>query len=108
MRQGLLKPDQWFDKRLVIQPPGTLVILASLAIHIPHTCSKIGVTALLVIFSRNHNYIAQQLLERNENDQFSYGPDKALKTAADQDEHLFQTARLINNGWYVLASALDT
>ncbi|ORY95555.1 heme peroxidase [Syncephalastrum racemosum] len=80
MRQGLLKPDQWFDKRLVIQPA--------------------GVAALLVLFSRNHNYIAQQLLERNENDQFSYGPDKDLKTAEEQDERLFQTARLINNGCY--------
>jgi hypothetical protein len=24
MKQGLLKPDQWYDKRLVIQPAGKL------------------------------------------------------------------------------------
>ncbi|KAG2221466.1 hypothetical protein INT45_005007, partial [Circinella minor] len=77
MKEGLLKPDQWFDKRLIIQPP--------------------GVGAMLVLFSRNHNYIAKQLLEKNEGGRFSYGPGKALATEKDQDEELFQTARLINN-----------
>ncbi|KAG1053066.1 hypothetical protein G6F43_004828 [Rhizopus delemar] len=81
MKGGLLKPDQWHDKRLVIQPP--------------------GVSALMVMFSRNHNYIAKKLLEINENERFSYGPGKALTTEEEQDEHLFQTARLVNNGCYV-------
>jgi hypothetical protein len=80
MKNGLLKPDQWFDKRLVIQPPGA--------------------TGLIVVFSRNHNYIAQKLLEINENERFSYGPGKRLTTAQQQDEELFQTARLVNNGCY--------
>ncbi|KAI8376096.1 heme peroxidase [Radiomyces spectabilis] len=80
MKNGLLKPDQFFDRRLVIQPP--------------------GVAALAVLFSRNHNYIAKTLLEKNENGRFSYGPGKALATAEEQDEELFQTARLINNGCY--------
>lgn len=80
MKNGLLKPDQWFDKRLVIQPA--------------------GVAALIVVFSRNHNYIAQKLLEINENERFSYGPGKRLATAEQQDEELFQTARLINSGCY--------
>ncbi|KAI9487714.1 MAG: heme peroxidase [Benjaminiella poitrasii] len=81
MENGLLKPDQWFDKRLVIQPA--------------------GVAALLVVFSRNHNYIAEKLLEINENERFSYGPGKVLNTKEEQDEVLFQTARLINNGCYI-------
>ncbi|CAO3650158.1 unnamed protein product [Cunninghamella echinulata] len=81
MKNGLLKNDQWFDKRLVIQPP--------------------GVAAFLILFSRNHNYIAQQLLEKNENGRFSYGPGKALATEKDLDEELFQTARLVNNACYV-------
>ncbi|KAI7908310.1 heme peroxidase [Cokeromyces recurvatus] len=81
MNQGLLKPDQWFDKRLVIQPA--------------------GVAALMVVFSRNHNYIAKKLLEINENKRFSYGPGQLLKTKEEQDEVLFQTARLINNGCYL-------
>ncbi|KAK4515472.1 alpha-tubulin [Mucor velutinosus] len=80
MEYGLLKPDQWFDKRLVIQPA--------------------GVAGLIVVFSRNHNYIAKKLLEINENERFSYGPGKRLQTKEEQDEKLFQTARLINNGCY--------
>ncbi|ORZ11460.1 heme peroxidase [Absidia repens] len=78
MKLGLLNNDQWFDKRLVIQPP--------------------GVGALMVLFSRNHNYIAGKLLDINENGRFSFGPGKPLATAQDQDEELFQTARLINTG----------
>ncbi|ORX48039.1 heme peroxidase [Hesseltinella vesiculosa] len=81
MKQGLLNPDQWFDKRLVVQPP--------------------GVATLLILFSRNHNYIAKNLLEKNENERFSFGPDRRLKTEKDQDEELFQTARLVNNACYV-------
>ncbi|KAG0169187.1 hypothetical protein DFQ30_003883 [Apophysomyces sp. BC1015] len=90
MKHGLLKPDQWADKRLIFQPA--------------------GVGALLVLFSRNHNYIAQQLLERNENGQFSClqdssarharGASTGVKTYEEQDELLFQTARLINNRCY--------
>jgi hypothetical protein len=80
MENGLLKPDQWFDKRLVIQPA--------------------GVAALMVVFSRNHNFVAKKLLEINENERFSYGPGKRLRTKEEQDEKLFQTARLVNNGCY--------
>ncbi|KAI9277849.1 heme peroxidase [Sporodiniella umbellata] len=80
MKHGLLKPDQWFDRRLVIQPR--------------------GVSALMVVFSRNHNYIARTLLEKNENGMFSFGPGLGLADEAEQDEKLFQTARLVNNGCY--------
>ncbi|KAI8338644.1 heme peroxidase [Chlamydoabsidia padenii] len=80
MKEGLLKVDQWFDKRFVLQPP--------------------GVGAILVLFSRNHNYIAKKLLEINENGRFSFGPGKPLKTTQDVDEELFQTARLINTGCF--------
>lgn len=54
----------------------------------------------MVLFSRNHNYIAQTLLEKNENGRFSYGQGKRLRTVEEQDEELFQTARLVNNGCY--------
>ncbi|KAI8078613.1 heme peroxidase [Thamnidium elegans] len=80
MKDGLLNNDQWFDKRLVIQPA--------------------GVAALITVFSRNHNHIAKKLLEINENERFSYGAGKRLASAEEQDEELFQTARLINNGCY--------
>ncbi|CAM0143185.1 hypothetical protein VKS41_008641 [Umbelopsis sp. WA50703] len=79
MSKGLLKPDQWVDKRLQFQPA--------------------GVGALLVVFSRNHNFIAQKLLEINENGRFTVGSDNL--TSAEQDEQLFQTARLINGGCYL-------
>ncbi|KAI8966958.1 heme peroxidase [Mycotypha africana] len=81
MKCGLLKPDQWADKRLVLQIP--------------------GVCALMVMFSRNHNHIAKKLLEINENERFSYGIGKALRNQEEQDEHLFQTARLVNNACYL-------
>lgn len=80
MKDGLLNNDQWFDKRLVIQPA--------------------GVAGLITVFSRNHNYIAKKLLEINENERFSYGVGKQLSSIEEQDEKLFQTARLINNGCY--------
>lgn len=54
----------------------------------------------MVVFSRNHNHIAKKLLEINENGRFSYGPGEALATEEEQDEKLFQTARLVNNGCY--------
>jgi hypothetical protein len=54
----------------------------------------------MVLFSRNHNYIAKKLLEINENERFSYGEGKRLVSAEEQDEKLFQTARLVNNGCY--------
>jgi hypothetical protein len=56
-----------------------------------------GVGALLVLFSRNHNFIAKTLLERNENGRFD---STKYSTKEDLDEELFQTARLINGGCY--------
>ncbi|KAI8089624.1 heme peroxidase [Halteromyces radiatus] len=81
MKNGLLKNDQWFDKRLVLQPP--------------------GVASLVLIFSRNHNYIAKKLLENNENGRFSYGPGQELADEKELDEELFQTARLVNNACFI-------
>jgi len=81
LKSGLLKPDTFADQRILLQPP--------------------GVSALLILFSRNHNYIAQTLLEKNELGRFSikdpYDPEQLKK----QDEDLFQTARLINCGFYI-------
>ena len=71
---GLLKLDQFADDRFWIQPA--------------------GVTALLVLFNRNHNYLAETLLGIDEHTRFSSLPDK------ERDEALFQTARLINERTY--------
>ncbi|KAF8074859.1 linoleate diol synthase [Lyophyllum atratum] len=83
---GLLKPDVFAEDRLLLLPP--------------------AVCALLVLFSRNHNYIAKKLLEINERGTFvdpttlrtDIAADK--KKFIDQEEELFQTARLVNCGWF--------
>jgi len=71
--KGMIKPDCFSDMRLTMQPAGLI--------------------ALLVIFSRNHNFIVKKLLEKNENKRFNY-EGISLK---QQDEDLFQTARVINS-----------
>lgn len=74
-KNGLLKPDQFADIRFWLQPA--------------------GITALIVLFNRNHNYLADNLLRLNENTRFSTLNEK------ERDEALFQTARLINERTYV-------
>ncbi|RGB30007.1 heme peroxidase [Rhizophagus diaphanus] len=80
-KSGLLKPDTFADSRILLQPP--------------------GVSALLILFSRNHNYIAQTLLEKNEQGRFSVKNQNDPEQLKKQDEDLFQTARLINCGFYI-------
>jgi len=83
---GLLYPDVFAEDRLLLLPP--------------------AVCALLVLFNRNHNYIAKRLFEINERGNFV--DPKTLKTdnPADkakliaQEEELFQIARLVNCGWF--------
>lgn len=79
-RDGLLVPDVFSNVRILGFPP--------------------GVAALLVCFNRYHNYIAMQLKTINENGRFTLNP-KAKEPLKQQDEDLFQTARLITCGLYV-------
>lgn len=84
--RGLLKPDTFAEERLKFQPPGICIYL--------------------VMYNRFHNYVAQQLLEINENGRFSLPypehseqwrnlkPEEKKAMKAKQDEDLFQTARL--------------
>ncbi|KAH6915985.1 heme peroxidase [Coprinopsis sp. MPI-PUGE-AT-0042] len=84
--RGLLYPDVFAEDRLLMLPPSTC--------------------ALLVIFSRNHNYIARKLLDINERGHYvdpsklSMDDPKQKKVLIAQDEEIFQTARLINCGWF--------
>ncbi|KAI9454114.1 heme peroxidase [Russula earlei] len=73
---GRLKEDVFADGRLINMPP--------------------AVGALLVIFNRNHNYVAERILSINENGTFS----KSAVCDA-QDEEIFQRARLVNTGYFV-------
>ena len=93
---GLLWPDSFAEDRLILVPPAA--------------------SALLVIFSRNHNvscistqngavltdfvlcatqYIAQTLLSINERGRWANPPPSDPVKRALQDEEIFQTARLV-------------
>ena len=78
---GKLHPDTIGDYRLLGMPPST--------------------TALAVLFSRNHNYICQKLLEINERGAWSWPPKEADGEIMKQDEEIFQTARLVNCGYFM-------
>ncbi|KAF8653539.1 hypothetical protein AX16_003904 [Volvariella volvacea WC 439] len=84
--RGLLYPDVFAEDRLMLLPPAVCVIL--------------------VLFSRNHNYIARKLLEINERGHFVDPAKLSTTNPADkqklveQEEELFQTARLINIAWF--------
>jgi linoleate 10R-lipoxygenase len=84
--RGKLHPDTFAEDRLLLLPP--------------------AVCALLVLFNRNHNYIADKLLDINERGTYADPatlskdvPEQNVKLLA-QEESIFQTARLINCGWF--------
>ncbi len=78
MKQGLLKPDTFHEKRLLGQPP--------------------GVNVMLVMYNRFHNYVAEILLKINEGGRFTLAKhsnsEEEAKAIAKQDNDLFNTARL--------------
>jgi len=76
-KNGLIHPDFFANWRLSLQLP--------------------GIAVLVVLFSRNHNYIAHKLAQLNEDGRFT--PENYSE--AYLDEKLFQTARLINCGCYI-------
>ncbi|GAA6048556.1 hypothetical protein JCM3770_006551 [Rhodotorula araucariae] len=79
--QGRMYPDAVASSRLYFMPP--------------------SVIALAVIFSRNHNFIADKLFVINENGK--YKPWAELDDAGKQwqDNDIFQRARLVNCGWFL-------
>ncbi|KAG0701786.1 heme peroxidase [Suillus ampliporus] len=80
--RGLLHPDVFAEDRLLFLPP--------------------TVGALLVLFNRNHNYIARRLLEINERSSWKDPAQHSLSQAqlAKQDNEIFQIARLNNCAWF--------
>ncbi|RXW18706.1 hypothetical protein EST38_g7146 [Candolleomyces aberdarensis] len=83
---GTLYPDCFAEDRLLLLPP--------------------AVCTLLVLFNRNHNYIAAKVLEINERGNWvdpktlSLDDPKARAKLIQQDEEIFQTARHCNIGWF--------
>ncbi|KAJ6548164.1 linoleate diol synthase [Mycena vulgaris] len=78
--RGKLHPDTFAEDRLLLLPP--------------------AVCAILVMFSRNHNYIAQKLFEINERGTYKDPNTLSGEKLLAQDEEVFQTARLVNCGWF--------
>ncbi|KAL8627546.1 hypothetical protein Q9189_006747 [Teloschistes chrysophthalmus] len=89
-KDGKLKPDTFAEERLLGQPPGVCV--------------------MLVMYSRFHNYCAENIAAINEDDKFSMpaqgSPDYDAKLKK-RDNDIFQTARLIVGGMYINISLHD-
>ncbi|PBP23131.1 heme peroxidase [Diplocarpon rosae] len=82
LKDGLLKPDCFSEKRLLGFPP--------------------GVGVFLIMFNRFHNNVVTQLAVINENGRFTKPKDGDPKENWDKyDNDLFQTGRLITCGLYV-------
>ncbi|KAG6830523.1 hypothetical protein H0H87_007821, partial [Tephrocybe sp. NHM501043] len=81
--RGLLYPDTFSEERLLFLPPAASV--------------------LLVLFSRNHNYIAKRLLKINEKKRWTDPVPTDPARLALQDEEIFQTAKLVNCGYFMSA-----
>ncbi|KAF8627576.1 hypothetical protein AX15_004356 [Amanita polypyramis BW_CC] len=79
--RGLLRPDTFSDERLIFLPPA---------------CG-----ALLVLFNRNHNYIAEMILKLNEKKRWTDPPPTDPAKLKAQEDELFETARLINCGHFI-------
>jgi prostaglandin-endoperoxide synthase 1/linoleate 10R-lipoxygenase len=82
----MLKKDSYADKRLIGMPP--------------------GVSVLLIMFNRFHNFVATNLALINEAGRFNPPADHldpVARAAALKklDNDLFQTARLITCGLYI-------
>ncbi|KAF9524957.1 heme peroxidase [Crepidotus variabilis] len=76
---GKLQDDVWADRRLIMMPPSACV--------------------LLVLLNRNHNFIAQRLLDINENGKFVRNPTEDQKML--QDDEIFHRSRLVNCGYFM-------
>ncbi|GAA5936650.1 peroxidase/cytochrome P450 family protein [Sporobolomyces koalae] len=61
----------------------------------PATC------ALMIVFSRNHNWIVDRLYAINQNKRFKPWAELSDEQRVQQDNELFQTARLVNCGWFL-------
>jgi cytochrome P450 len=78
--RGQLWNDVFAEDRLLFLPPAAC--------------------ALLVLLNRNHNYIAQKLLEINERGKYSNPPPEDEAKRLAQDDEIFNVARLVNCGWF--------
>jgi len=105
--RGLLYPDVFAEDRLLLLPPAVCVILVLFSRN--HNVSSIHIDsceALSQLTARPPQYIAKKLLEINERgswvDPSSLSPESEDKSRRllEQEEEIFQIARLINCAWF--------
>jgi hypothetical protein len=77
---GLIYPDSIASERIMMMPP--------------------GVIAVLLMFSRNHNKIAESLLSVNEDGKYKPWDELDDECKKTQDEDIFQLTRNINVGFF--------
>ncbi|KAH8658303.1 linoleate diol synthase [Xylariales sp. PMI_506] len=84
---GRIYPDALASERIIMMPP--------------------GVVALLIMFSRNHNIIAESLLSINEGGWYQPWEGLTEDQKKKQDEDIFQTTRNINVGYFATVVLKD-
>lgn len=77
---GKIYPDSIASERIIVMPP--------------------GVIAVLLMFSRNHNTIAESLLSINEGGWYRPWEELSDEQKKKQDEDIFQVTRNINIGFF--------
>lgn len=85
--KGLIYLDSIASERIMLMPP--------------------GVIAVLLLFSRNHNHIAENLLSINEAGKYGEWDTLSAEQKKWQDEDIFQIARNINVGFFVMVVLRD-
>lgn len=81
--KGLLFPDTFASRRLLLMPSASC--------------------ALLVLFCRNHNRVAEKVLQLNEQKRWNPNPNEigSKEQRKKQDDEVFGTARLVNCNYFV-------
>ncbi|CAN6664801.1 hypothetical protein TRVA0_036S00738 [Trichomonascus vanleenenianus] len=86
-QNGLIYPDSIASERIMMMPP--------------------GVIAVLLMFSRNHNQIAKDLLQVNEDGKYKDWDSLDDEQKKWQDEDIFQVSRNINVGFFATVVLRD-
>ncbi|TRM59046.1 heme peroxidase [Schizophyllum amplum] len=84
---GRLWDDVFADRRLMLMPPSAC--------------------ALLVLFCRNHNRIAQRILDINEKGKYKAPALLSEEARRKQDDEIFHRARLVNCGFFMQVILAD-
>lgn len=85
--QGRIFPDTIASERIMMMPP--------------------GVVAVLLLFSRHHNHIAERLFDVNEKGSYKPWEDLDEKKKKEQDEEIFQLSRNINVAFFAKCVLTD-